>query len=588
MRYLALASDYDGTLAHDGVVDEATLRAVERLIRSGRRFILVTGRELADLQSVFSRLDLCSRVVAENGAVLFDPASGEKRILAARPPASFLDGLRRRGVPGFSSGEVIVATWRPYEIQVMEAIRDSGLELQIVFNKDAVMVLPPGVNKMTGLSAALAELRLSPHNVAGIGDAENDHAFLESCEFSFAVANALPALKEKADFVTRGERGCGVGEAIDKLVATDLADLGDGPRAAPILIGKAGGEPVAIPRYGRNVLVCGQSGSGKSTLVKGLIERITAWKYQICLIDPEGDYENLTGCLTIGGDKQAPSARELKQALENPLEQVIVNLIALSPADRPEYFASLVAEMQELRSRTGRPHWLMIDEAHHVLPSDWGHSLLDLAQFGNLLMITVHPSHVSQAALGGINMAIVVGREANRFLDEVADRIHAARPPSAALDFKPGQVLIWIPEGNRLLPDVKPEPARHEQRRHRRKYAEGELEPGRSFYFTGPDRALNLRARNLNTFVQLAEGVDSGTWLFHLQRGDYSRWLRQAVKDSELADQIEGVENAAGLPGREPRAGEAIDTAEIYCSGVTRIQWSQRPRRGRAPGRSSA
>jgi HAD superfamily hydrolase (TIGR01484 family) len=225
MRYLALASDYDGTLAHDGVVDDATIRAVERLIRSGRRFILVTGRELPDLQSVFPRLDLCARVVAENGAVLYNPASREKRVLAHRPPQSFLDNLRDRGVKGISSGEVIISTWRAYEIQVMDAIRDSGLELQIVFNKESVMVLPYGIDKKTGLCAAIDELKLSLHNVAGVGDAENDHAFLESCQCSVAVANAVAALKEQADFVTRGERGAGVVELIDKIVDGDLSDL---------------------------------------------------------------------------------------------------------------------------------------------------------------------------------------------------------------------------------------------------------------------------------------------------------------------------------------------------------------------------
>ena len=225
MRYLALASDYDGTLAHDGVVDDATIRAAERLIDSGRRLILVTGRQLPDLQSVFPRLDLCERVVAENGALLYDPATREKRTLAQRPPQSFLDNLRERGAQDVSVGEVIVDTWRPYEAQVIEAIRDSGLELQIIFNKEAVMVLPAGVDKMTGLRAALEALKLSLHNVAGVGDAENDQAFLESCGCSVAVANAIHELKEKADFVTHGARGAGVVELIDKLIDHDLSDL---------------------------------------------------------------------------------------------------------------------------------------------------------------------------------------------------------------------------------------------------------------------------------------------------------------------------------------------------------------------------
>ena len=155
MRYLALVSDYDGTLAHDGVVADATIKAIEHLLQSGRRLILVTGRELPDLQRVFPRMDLCERVVAENGALIYNPATREKRTLAKRPPQKFLDDLQRRGFSNVSAGEVIVATWHPYETQVMEAIRELGLELQIIFNKDAVMVLPPGINKMTGLSAVL-------------------------------------------------------------------------------------------------------------------------------------------------------------------------------------------------------------------------------------------------------------------------------------------------------------------------------------------------------------------------------------------------------------------------------------------------
>src|SRR5438067_12736811 len=89
-------------------------------------------------------------------------------------------------------------------------------ELHVIFNKGSVMVLPSGVNKATGLTAALAELGLAPEHTVGVGDAENDHAFLSLCGCGAAVANALPALKEKADLVTRGARGAGVTELIGR------------------------------------------------------------------------------------------------------------------------------------------------------------------------------------------------------------------------------------------------------------------------------------------------------------------------------------------------------------------------------------
>lgn len=225
MRYPALASDYDGTLALDGGVDDATLAALDRVRASGRRLILVTGRQLEDLRSVFPPLAQFDRIVAENGAVLYDPSTRRETVLAKPPPEEFTARLRARGVEPLSVGRVIVATAEPCETAVLVAIRDLGLELEIIFNKGAVMVLPSGINKATGLTAALDELGISARNTIGIGDAENDHAFLRFCGCGVAVANALQTLKDAADLVTKGSAGAGVIEVIDALLATDLKEV---------------------------------------------------------------------------------------------------------------------------------------------------------------------------------------------------------------------------------------------------------------------------------------------------------------------------------------------------------------------------
>jgi hydroxymethylpyrimidine pyrophosphatase-like HAD family hydrolase len=222
MRFLALATDYDGTLASDGKVSEQTWEAARRLRASGRKLILVTGRELGELHTICPHLEIFDRVVAENGGVLYCPAKREQKLLASSPPKEFVQALRESGVAHLAVGETIVGTVRPYETVVLRTIRDLGLELQVIFNKDAVMVLPSGVNKATGLMAALSELQLSPHKVVAIGDAENDHAFLDLCECSVAVANALPALKQHADLVTSGTEGQGVVELIHQLLDDDL------------------------------------------------------------------------------------------------------------------------------------------------------------------------------------------------------------------------------------------------------------------------------------------------------------------------------------------------------------------------------
>jgi hydroxymethylpyrimidine pyrophosphatase-like HAD family hydrolase len=225
MRYLCLICDYDGTIARDGRCAPSTVEALRRVRASGRKLILATGRQLDELQEVFPEYALFDRIVAENGAVLYKPAGKDGRALAGPPPPEFIDALRRRGVQPLSVGQCIVATWRPFESTVLEIIRGMGLKLQIISNKDALMVLPSGMNKASGLQVALDELGLSPQNTVGVGDAENDDAFLAMCECSVAVANALPALKAHADVVTVGSHGAGVEELIDRLLSEDLASL---------------------------------------------------------------------------------------------------------------------------------------------------------------------------------------------------------------------------------------------------------------------------------------------------------------------------------------------------------------------------
>ena len=225
MRYHALVCDYDGTVAKDGILEDPTRRALERLRAAGRKVILATGRRLEDLKVACADLSVFDVVVGENGAILYWPATNEVRTLAEAPPPAFAERLTRLGVREVAVGRVIVATWQPYELLVLDAIRDLGLELQVIFNKGAVMVLPTGVNKGTGVRAALEALHLSGHDAVGVGDAENDHALLAACECGVAVANALPILKQRADWVTTAERGAGVAELAERLLVDDLAWL---------------------------------------------------------------------------------------------------------------------------------------------------------------------------------------------------------------------------------------------------------------------------------------------------------------------------------------------------------------------------
>jgi HAD superfamily hydrolase (TIGR01484 family) len=221
MYFLALATDYDGTIASDGVVDAETIAALRSFKKTGRRLILVTGRELPDLKRVFGEIGLFDLVIAENGALLYDPASEEEWLIAPAASKELVARLEAKNVAPLSVGRSIVATSEPHQNAVLEAIRELGLELQIIFNKGATMILPVGVNKATGLAAALDMLQLSAHTVVGVGDAENDHAFLSACGCSAAVANALPMVKDTADIRLSAPRGAGVIELMNMVMRRD-------------------------------------------------------------------------------------------------------------------------------------------------------------------------------------------------------------------------------------------------------------------------------------------------------------------------------------------------------------------------------
>lgn len=553
MRYLVLAVDYDGTVAREGRLSGSAARAIERLPGSGRRAVLLTGRRLEDLRRVCPQLGLFDLVVAENGAVLYDPRRREEMLLTAPANPRVAQLLRERGVDPVDVGEALIATHENHRAVVLEAIRELELELQLIFNRSTVMVLPPGVNKASGLAAALRWLGLSRHEAVGIGDAENDHSFISSCECSVAVASSVESLKAAADVVTRAENGRGVAELVDELIASDLECLEGKIERHLISIGnRQDGSPVQIPPYGQNILIAGPSGSGKSTLTAGVVERLMEKSYQVCIIDPEGDYSTVQQVVSLGNQQRAPSVNEVLSILEDPVVNLSVNLLGLSLEDRPFFFAQLIPGLQAMRARTGRPHWIILDEAHHMLPQVWGHAGSTLPQkLGETILVTVHPDHVAPTVLAPIDIVFAVGHSPQSTLRQFADSVGQPLSWPSEFEHRPGHVVAWFV--NRAAPfTVQPHRTRAERIRHHRKYAEGDLRY-HSFYFRGPDRRHNLKAQNLAVFCQIAAGIDEPTWLFHLRNNDYSRWIREAVKDPWLAEHIEPVERRADLSPQQTR-----------------------------------
>jgi phosphoglycolate phosphatase (TIGR01487 family) len=555
VEFIVLAIDYDGTLAHDGIVQSQTISSLEQLRVSGRKLVLVTGRHLPDLIAIFPRLELFDRVVVENGGVLYQPDPRKEKPLCEPPNQQFVSALRQKNVP-FSEGRTVIATWQPHEEPALRAIRELGLDLQVIFNKGAVMILPSGVNKGSGLKAALDELGISPHNVVSVGDAENDLAFLRISGCSVAVANALSSVKEQSDVVLDKARGEGVIEFIQKLLANDLADLDPRLHRQSITLGNqidANNQEVLVSPRGGSSLIAGPSGSGKSTAVAGILEQLVERKYQFCLVDPEGDYDGFPGTLSFGTAKESPDPKSVLRALEDPEQSVVINLLGVSVQDRPNFLGTLLPPLLELRLRTARPHWLVIDEAHHMLPASSSPLNASVSQlFKTAILITVHPEHVARAALNPIEIVMGIGRPRQVF-HSFAEALDISEPRCEKAELAVGEAMVWFrKDGNRCI-HLKTVQSTKERLRHARNYAEGELSPEQSFYFRGPQSKLNLRAHNLRTFIQLAVGVDDETWIYHLRKHDYSEWFTSMIKDAELGRQALEIEEDSFITPHDSR-----------------------------------
>ena len=449
MRYHALATDYDGTLAHHGRVTPSTLAALVRVQSSGRRLVMVTGRELPELLTVFPEADMFDWIVAENGALLYRPSTKEEKVLADAPSEKFVSALVARGVAPMSVGRVIVATWEPHEKAVLETIHEQALELQVIFNKGAVMVLPSGINKATGLKAALAEMSLSSHNVVGVGDAENDHAFLHFCGLSAAVANALPAVMDTADVTLRADHGDGVAELIDRLIADDCRRLEKRLSRRTLVLGRSGGADAPIETHDQTVLVCGPSATARCGATTRLLETLLAEQYQFCLVDSEGGYHNLHSAVVVGGTENPPAVDEVVQLLSVPSANGIVNVAKLPAADRPAFFLSLLPALAQLRAGAGRPHWIVLDDALHILPTP-GNLPESVARgdLANLALVTERPELLPPALLALITTLIVVGPNSQ---ETFAAFCAATGRPAHALDRREidlDDFLLWSPQSD--------------------------------------------------------------------------------------------------------------------------------------------
>ncbi|HEY6975020.1 MAG TPA: haloacid dehalogenase, partial [Chitinophagaceae bacterium] len=289
------------------------------------------------------------------------------------------------------------------------------------------------------------------------------------------------------------------------------------------------------------ILLAGTSSGGKTTLTALFLESLVAKKYQFCLIDPEGDYIELPHSVVVGDAEHLPVIEEIIKLLENPAQNVVVNTLSIPLQNRPEFYNSLLAAVLELRKSLGHPHWLIFDEAHHLIPAEVENSFFNIPQdFNNFMLISTKPELMNQSILSNADLIIAIGDEPDTILTKYAELKKISMPDLLIKPLSIGEAWVWDSNNSAPFP-IRCDRPEHLLQRHKKKYATGDMKD-RSFYFKGPGGKLNLKANNLMMFIQMAEGIDDDTWIYHLQKKEYSNWFRNAVHDDELADLTRQVE----------------------------------------------
>jgi hydroxymethylpyrimidine pyrophosphatase-like HAD family hydrolase len=560
VKFLTMALDYDGTIAKDGVLDGRLRKAIAELRAQNIVVIIVTGRIMVDLRKVAGDLHFVDAVVAENGAVIEFMDSGYSKVIGNPPPPSFLDALNREGIP-YQAGRSIVEADTSDAPRLLAVLQRLELPLVLLFNKGRVMVLPQTISKATGLREALKILRLSPHNAVAIGDAENDHELLQSCEIGVAVAWGSEALKVSADYVISGEGPAAVADYMRTLASHRRLPVPLKTRRTLLLGYTDDGRPLTLAVRGRSVLVTGDTKSGKSWVTGLLCEQLILYGYSLLIIDPEGDYislEALPGVMVFGGADPLPRPRELLRSLRHADVSIVIDLSRTPYDQKLEYVRNLLPGIGTLRRHTGLPHRIVVDEAHYFLHDQDVKELLDL-ELGAYTLVTYRPSYLHPDVLAAAE-AVIVTRESDP--QEVAMLLALCRSCPGDMSEKEWAKLfgnlvvgeaVALPltaeaEGSmrriRLAPRLTPHV------RHVSKYMDIPVPEHDQFIFYRNGLCSGQTARTLFEFVSIIEQWPAAALDGHLHRGDFSKWIEDVFGDHPLAKTVQQIEE-------EYRAGKS-------------------------------
>jgi hydroxymethylpyrimidine pyrophosphatase-like HAD family hydrolase len=583
MHLKIVACDLDGTLAEGGIVTEETWRALREAKEAGFILILVTGRKLDNWLTSGTFGELFDAIVAEDGAAVHFPGSGSTELPFGHLAPTLVAALQARGVP-VDPGLAIVATHVPHDAAILEVLKETGGGATVEYNRGAVMVLPPGATKGTGIRYALEQLGLSARNVMACGDAENDRSLFEVAELAVAVANVAPGIAPLADVVLPEKDGSGVRQLLKSLAQGQLPPRRPRPERQLFLGYQPNGEPVHLDPFalvGDNTGIVGETQSGKSWLAGLLAEELLQQGYQLCVIDPEGEYAPLHvlgHVLVVGGASQPlPPVEDLVILIEQSQVSVVLDLSQITVAERSRYAEEFLRMIFELRGRLGRPHWFLIDEAQSFCPACGGPLGLLLAEgmrHGGVCLVSYRPGEVTPRVLDSVDHWLLTCSSYREQLEAFAPILARYGDRQRWLphlqSLEPGQAC-WFPGPEYALPEpvITFTTGRRlsSHVRHLHKYLQSPLPEAKRFYFRdGAGRSLGQAAATPGEFVALVSVLPVDSLESHLYRGDFERWFRDVFHDEVLARRMRTLVHRA-VKGEETRRALA-DEVSRRCEAL--------------------
>lgn len=246
MKYKAIISDIDGTLVpnkRDGLVSEKLTKAINKA-KSKIHFGVATSRDLRNVSNVINHLSLSGPSILYGGAWIVDCPSLSPIWQKGIDIDIFNTAYEHAKKLGFyfvvnDNGKdykpnEAYSPNKPINIWA-HGLENAQLDEYHAFIKDFPMLTMHSVpswqdgkidfilnhteaTKQHAIFELAKLLQISTDEIIGIGDGAIDIPLLMACGLKIAVGNAVPELKEIADYIAPSVEEDGVADVIEKFV----------------------------------------------------------------------------------------------------------------------------------------------------------------------------------------------------------------------------------------------------------------------------------------------------------------------------------------------------------------------------------